>query len=361
MNKRISLRKRLGLELFHQQELLVRQKHELRTLFWECTLRCNVACRHCGSDCRVACHQPDMPQADFLQALDKITPQVDPHRVFIIFTGGEPLMRKDLEQCGLACYQRGYPWGIVTNGLLLSRSRLDALLQSGMHSITVSLDGLEETHNWLRRHPQSFRRASEAVRMLSQEKELVWDVVSCIHQRNLKELPAFRDYLIQSGVQRWRLFTIFPVGRAKQTPELQLTPAQFAELLDFIRQTRTDGQLHTNFACEGFLGPYETEVRDYFFRCHAGISVGSIRINGAISGCPSIRSNYDQGNIYQDDFMEVWNHRFEVFRHREWARQGICADCSMFRYCEGNGMHLHDENGRLMTCHYHRLQSNIDP
>lgn len=72
-------------------------------------------------------------------------------------------------------------------------------------------------------------------------------------------------------------------------------------------------------------------------------------------GCPSIRANYDQGNIYQDDFMEVWNNRFEKFRNREWARQGECADCNLFRYCEGNGMHLHDESGKLMTCHYHRL------
>ena len=53
--------------------------------------------------------------------------------------------------------------------------------------------------------------------------------------------------------------------------------------------------------------------------------------------------------------MEVWNNRFEKFRNREWTRQGECADCNLFRYCEGNGMHLHDESGKLMTCHYHRL------
>ena len=92
MNNSISLRKRLGLELFRQKEQLIRQKHELHTLFWECTLRCNLACRHCGSDCKAISGQPDMPKEDFLKALDNITPQVDPHRVFIIFTGGEPLM-----------------------------------------------------------------------------------------------------------------------------------------------------------------------------------------------------------------------------------------------------------------------------
>ena len=91
-------------------------------------------------------------------------------------------MRKDLEECGRACYRREYPWGLVTNGLLLSRQRLDRLLQAGLHSITVSLDGPEDAHNWLRRHPESFRRASQAIGMLSREKEIVWDVVSCIQR-----------------------------------------------------------------------------------------------------------------------------------------------------------------------------------
>ncbi len=50
-------------------------EHKLRTLFWECTLRCNLACRHCGSDSRVDPGVPDMPLADFLKVLDEeVTP-----------------------------------------------------------------------------------------------------------------------------------------------------------------------------------------------------------------------------------------------------------------------------------------------
>lgn len=356
MNKGLGLRKRIGLELFRQEQLRVRKIHELRTLFWECTLRCNVACRHCGSDCRAVSTQKDMPLEDFLKAIDSITPHVNPHRVFVIFTGGEPLMRKDLEVCGLELYRREYPWGIVTNGLQLNRQRLDSLLRSGMHTITVSLDGLEPAHNWLRQHPQSFLRASKAIEMLSKEKEIKWDVVSCINQQNFEDLPAFRDYLIDLGVENWRIFTIFPVGRAMLTPELQLSEEQFTRLLDFISATRKEGKIHLNFACEGFLGPYEAEVRDHFYHCHAGISVASIRIDGAISGCPSIRANYDQGNIYQNNFTEVWEKGFQPFRDRSWTKQGECADCPVYRYCEGNGMHLRDESGKLLVCHYHRLK-----
>ena len=55
--------------------------------------------------------------------------------------------------------------------------------------------------------------------------------------------------------------------------------------------------------------------------------------------------------------MDVWNNRFEDYRDRRWAKQGICADCKMFRYCEGNGMHLRDVDGNLMVCHYQKIQN----
>lgn len=53
--------------------------------------------------------------------------------------------------------------------------------------------------------------------------------------------------------------------------------------------------------------------------------------------------------------MDVWNNRFQSFRNREWAKQGICADCDLFRYCDGNGMHLHVDEGKLLVCHYNRI------
>ena len=86
-------------------------------------------------------------------------------------------------------------------------------------------------------------------------------------------------------------------------------------------------------------------MRDHFYQCAAGVSVASIRVDGAISGCTSIRANFNQGNIYRDKFWDVWQNRFEPFRNREWARCGECASCKMFRYCLGGGMHLHGDDG----------------
>lgn len=352
----ISLRQRVGLELQRSLRKTNEQLHPLRTLFWECTLRCNMSCRHCGSDCKVQPDVKDMPAEDFLHVIDCITPHVDTHKTFIIFTGGEALLRNDLEEVGLELYRREYPWGVVTNGYLLDKRRLESLLASGMHSITVSLDGFEEQHNWIRRSPQSFARATDAIKLLAQEKDLLWDVVTCVNPRSYPHLREFKDYLVSLGVPAWRLFSIFPMGRAAQDPELQLSNEQFRGILDFIKGCREkETHLHVSYSCEGFLGEYEQKVRDHFFYCRSGIDVASIRCDGGISGCTSVRSHMDQGNIYRDDFWKVWQNRFHVMRDRSWAKKGQCKNCKVWRYCEGSGLHLYDDNGDLLTCHYHRL------
>ena len=363
----LSLKQRVGLELQRSIRKTDAQLHPLKTLFWECTLRCNMSCRHCGSDCKVQPEVPDMPAADFLKVIDGLTPHVDPHKVFIIFTGGEALLRDDLEEVGLELYRREYPWGVVTNGFLLDERRLHSLLASGMHSITVSLDGFEQQHNWIRRHPHSFEKATQAIRLLAQTKDILWDVVTCVNPQNYPHLQEFRDYLVSLGVPAWRLFSIFPMGRAAHDPDLQLTDEQFRGILEFIEgerlkvkgeisEVKGERLIDVSYACEGFLGEYEQKVRDHFFYCRSGIDVASIRCDGAISGCTSVRSHMDQGNIYNDDFWEVWQNGFQIMRDRHWAKKGSCANCTMWRYCEGSGLHLYDDNGNLLACHYHRLQ-----
>lgn len=355
-HRRLGLRKRMALNIFADLHDAKVAEHRLDTLFWECTLRCNLSCRHCGSDCRVDPGVADMPLEDFLRVLDEeITPHVDPSEVLLIFSGGEVLMREDLERAGCEVTRRGYPWGMVTNGMALTPKRFRSLLDAGLRSVSVSLDGFERQHNYIRQHPLSYERALKAIRLIVREPSLSYDVVTCVTGAMVPQLESFREMLIAEGVEHWRLFSIFPMGRAKHDPTLRMTDEEFRTLLEFIRRTRREGRIDASYACEGFLGGYEAEVRDHFYQCAAGVSVASIRVDGAISGCTSIRANFNQGNIYRDRFWEVWEQRFEPFRNREWARKGECADCRMFRYCLGGGMHLHDDDGSLLYCHYKRL------
>lgn len=352
-----SLKQRVGLELERRLRQNLKQLHPLRLLFWECTLRCNLQCRHCGSDCKMEGFMPDMPAEDFLRVIDEeVTPHVNPHEVMVILSGGEPLMRDDIEDVGRALYRREYPWGMVTNGMLFTEERFRKLYAAGLRSVAVSLDGNEEDHNWMRGHVSSFKNAMRAIRLLASQERVVWDVVTCVNNRNVQYLTQLKDMLYEAGVRQWRLFTIFPAGRASQHPDLQLPGEKLREVLDFIIACRKEGKIHASFACEGFLGAYEGKVRDHLYQCAAGISVASVLIDGSISACTSIRGKYYQGNIYKDRFWDVWEHGFQDYRNRDWMRKGDCADCKMFRYCEGGGMHLRDEEGNLMLCHLKKLE-----
>jgi radical SAM enzyme (rSAM/lipoprotein system) len=298
-----------------------------------------------------------MPLADFLKAIDSISPHIQPNRTTIVITGGEPLLRKDLEECGEELYTRGYPWGVVTNGYLLNRSRLNSLLNAGLRSITVSLDGLEGSHNWLRNNPQSYQKAFDAITLLPVIPNLKYDVVTCVNPRNLMELEMLKESLINVGIKYWRIFTIFPIGRAKEDSTLQLSPVEFKQIFEFIRNTRVENRINVSYSCEGFLGDYEGEAREGFFFCRAGISIASILADGSISACPDLRDNFIQGNIYKDDFMTVWNHGFKNYRDRSWTKTDECATCDSYRYCEGNGLHLRNEkDGKLLFCHLKMLQ-----
>ena len=353
----MKLRKRIIFELERLRRKNLQQLHPLQQLFWESTLRCNVHCLHCGSDCSSSEVTPDMPAEDFLRVIDQsVTPYVDPHKVLIIISGGEPLMRADLAQVGKALKQRGYPWGMVTNGLAMTEKRFKELMASGLRSMAISFDGMKDNHNWMRQHPLAFDGATRAIKLAAVTPSLTWDVVTCVNQRTINQLDEMREYLWSIGVRNWRLITIDPMGRAAENPELLLSPEQHRYLLDYIRDRRKEG-LHISYSCEGFMPDYEGEIRDYLFHCMAGISVASILIDGSISACTSIRGKYYQGNIYKDDFWDVWENRFESYRNREWMRkQEPCNNCKLFRYCEGGGMHLRREDGSLMLCHHNKLQ-----
>lgn len=354
----ISIRQRIGLDIFNGLVKSQTRQHELRQLFWECTRRCNMKCRHCGSDCKMSSDLEDMPFADFEKVLLRVREAYDPGRILVILSGGEPLMRDDIVKVGRRITELGFPWGMVSNARLMSDTMIEKLLGAGLRSVSVSLDGLEADHNWMRGDTDSFKYASRAIGTLA-KSPVAFDVVTCVNQRNFARLDSIREFLIGLGVRNWRLLTVFPVGRAASDPELQLAPAQKRALMDFIAAARKDGRIRVSFGCEGFLGGYEKKVRDHFYTCQAGISVASVRVDGAISACTSVRADFDQGNIYQDDFVDVWENRFGNMRDRDWAKTGDCAGCRYWKWCHGNSLHLREDGGRLLQCTMRELGYKI--
>ena len=161
-------------------------------------------------------------------------------------------------------------------------------------------------------------------------------------------------------MKRWRLFSIFPVGRAAENKQLQLSDSQYYQMMQFIIETNESGEIEAQYGCEGYLGAFEGRTRKQFYQCRAGVNIASILCDGSISACPSIRFDHKQGNIHHDDLWQVWEERFESYRDRSWAKTGPCADCKSWKYCLGNGMHLRDDEGKLLVCHLQRLEAGAE-
>ena len=85
--------------------------------------------------------------------------------------------------------------------------------------------------------------------------------------------------------------------------------------------------------------------------------IGSILVDGSISACPNIDRRFAQGNIYHDNFLDVWENRFQRFRDRSWMKTGPCASCEVYKNCLGGAMHLHRKDAdEILMCHYHKIK-----
>jgi radical SAM protein with 4Fe4S-binding SPASM domain len=334
---------------------LEREVHPLRYLFAEITRRCNLNCLHCGSDCGREPISRELTADQWRDFFAYLAANFARPRPLVVITGGEPLCHPQLNRIVLSLANNRLAWGLVTNGWRLTPEALDSLLALGLTSITISLDGLAEAHDWLRGRQGSFERALAAITLAAQRRPTLFDVVTCVNPRNLAELPAVMALLRERGVRQWRLFLIFPKGRARENPALMMDDDQLRQLFAWIGRTRKSLQgedFALDFSCEGYFPrKIDHAIRAEPYFCRAGICIGSVLADGSIGACPNLSPGLVQGNIRADDFKTVWNDRFQPFRDRSWMRQGPCAGCRAFSRCQGNSLHLwdHDQN-RPVRC-----------
>jgi len=322
-------------------------EHRLLYLFLEITRQCKLSCRHCGSDCRADLEAPVLSAESWFSIVDSVSSRFSRDLCFVI-TGGEPLIHPAISEIGRRISDNHRAWGIVTNGLRLDNRMMDRLVDSGMRSITVSLDGGREAHNYLRNNPDAFDRAMAALRIVGRSGIPFRDAVSCVYPGNLDALPSMADALLELRIPRWRLFRIFPNGRARDNPDLLLSHAQSWRLVEWIRDNRTRYRrwgLTIDYSCEGWF-PFslDRQIRTEPFFCRAGVSIASILCDGSITGCPNNCSAFTQGNIGTDDFATIWETGFTLYRNRSWMKTGFCSHCPHFSHCQGGSLHLRADN-----------------
>jgi len=357
----INFAKKAAFQLYKNMEI---KDHPLLYLFLEITRKCNLNCLHCGSDCKSESSASELTTGSWKKIISYVKDNFGTN-VSLIITGGEPLLHPDLEKIGKHISSLGMKWGMVTNGMALSKTKLEKLLDAGLTSITVSLDGMEESHNLLRNHKNSYKTVYSALKMLGSSDIEIKDVVTCVHPSNLEELDSVAKNLIEAGIHDWRLFRIFPNGRAKDS-NLLLTYDETWKMLQWIKERKPHYKkkgLNINYSCEGYL-PFKEDraVRDFPFFCRAGVNFASILCDGTITGCSNNHSGFTQGNILKDDFREVWEKRFDDLRKREWLRNTVCSECKSFKECRGSSIHLWEYGKKKPNfCYVKNLESDLNP
>ena len=335
-------------------------RHPLRYLFLEVSRRCNIACLYCGSDCAKQEIEGELDADEWVGIMKQIAEDFDSSKVMVAVTGGEPLLKPAIFTLFKALHELGFPYGMVTNGTLLTRETAQKLVEAGMGSISVSLDAPSPLNDALRGEGVT-RRAEDAIRNLKDAGyKGKLEILSTITRPVVPHLEDMRRYIASLRVPAWRLAPVMPIGRAAKNPALLLDEETLRKILDFVLAHREDEFLpKPEFAEEGFLGEeYEGKVRPFRAQCRAGITVGGIKANGKIGACPELTAAFDQGDIRRERFKDVWENRYRLMRDRSWAKKGDCAACGQFDLCQGGSMHLYpDAESGFLRCFYQMCNS----
>ena len=331
-------------DAYRRQALM--ENPDLSYLFWECTLRCNLRCTHCGSSCEPSTPVRELTTEEILGVLKTIDEDFDASRMAVAITGGEPLMRPDLFEVMAQMRKYGMQFGIVTNATLLTPDKAAKLRDVGLCTTSISLDGPEDVHDKVRGEG-SFRKTVAGIGVAREAGIPIVEAITCVRPANVDRLEETERVVREAGASNWRLITIDRMGRVagEANPEFWLGPAQARKLLDFIERRRTEleragDEFDIRFSCGGFLGVRrEHAVRPGDGQCFAGLCVSSILADGKDSACPSLPRSWAQGSILEDRLSTIWRTRYKDYRDLTWRHTGVCNNCTWWGFCLGGGLH----------------------
>ncbi len=282
---------------------------------------------------------------EYRRILEEVKEDFDLKRLYLCITGGEPLLRPEFFDILGYAHELGYRWGMTTNATLITGEVAHRLAEAGMRTVSVSIDGLRETHDRLRGLAGGYDAAMRGLQNLIDENAFQnVQVTTVVNHENIGELDEL--FLVMDGldIDSWRVINLEPIGRALQWPNRMLTQEDYRRLFSFIREKRLAGY-PLEYGCSHYLGPeLEGELRDWYWLCNAGIYTASIMSNGDVGACLDIerRPETIQGNIRETRFRDIWENRFALFRKDLSAESEYCRGCSHAHHCRGDAHHSWD-------------------
>ena len=344
-------KKEYEMELLHEARKDLYTHPKLCNLFLEVTSRCNARCEHCGSRCDGNEQGAEVSAEVLKRTLKEISECYDPKKVYLNVTGGEPLMRKDLFDILEYAVDLGFEWGMTSNGMLITESMFKKIEKAKMSTVSISIDGLKETHEKFRKVPNSYEKILKGIDMMIASPVIkIVQVTTVANKKNLNELEDLYQLLLEHGVKYWRVVNCDPIGRANDNSDIFLDLEDYKYLFKFIEEKQKEGKMKdVTYGCSHYLGVNEErKIRSNYFICMAGLTVGSILSNGDIFVCPNVprRKELIQGNINKDSFVNVWETKFECFRNEDRTSNSKCKKCKHWDYCGGDSLHTwnFDEN-----------------
>jgi len=195
-------------------------------LYWELTRACDLACKHCRAEA-VVDRDPDELTTEEARALLEQVLDFGAPLPHVVFTGGDPLKRPDLDE--LVAYARALGIGssLAPSGTtLLTREAIRRLRDAGIQSMSLSLDGSNaDRHDTFRGVPGCFDTTMAAARWVAEEG-LPLQINTLVTDETAADLPAIYALLTQMSVERWSLFFLISVGRGTALRELDPDAAE---------------------------------------------------------------------------------------------------------------------------------------
>jgi len=322
---------------------------------WNMTRRCNLKCIHCYSSSRNIPYRDELTTEEGKALIADLASFGSP---VILFSGGEPLIRKDLPELAQFAVDRGMRAVISTNGTLLTPERIRTFRAIGLSYIGVSLDGLKETHDFFRGVPGTFERAIRGIRD-SRDAGIKVGVRFTVNRHNVKDVPAIFDLLEAEDIPRCCFYHLVYSGRGSALVEEDLSHEETRRLLDLIMDRTRDlfakGLEKEILTVDNHAdGPYvylrllrEDPVRAAevleLLKMNEGNSsgngIGCVSWDGAVHADQFWRG-ISFGNVRERPFSAIWtdtsNELMAKLKDKKPHVKGRCATCRWLGVCGGN-------------------------
>ncbi len=316
---------------------------------WNFTNRCNLSCLHCYS-------KSGLDALDTLKTEDikKTILQMKEMGVkFIIFSGGEPLARKDIFEIADFCKDNGIITYLSSNGLYFTKNNVKRITET-FNYVGVSIDGDEETHDYFRGLKGAFVETLKAVKLANETGAKV-GIRFTMTKDTIGSLKFIFELAEKENIPKIYISHLVYSGRGFDNLKMDLTKEQRREAVEFILdkafeyyESGRDIEIVTgNMEMDAivFLNRFAQKYPDKKeqmlerLRKWGGNSAGRklLNINSEGDVRPDPFFPFTVGNILQEDFRDIWKGGELLDRLRKHPRKlsGICSTCGYIDICNG--------------------------